>query len=76
MADFTSAYHQHTAPAQLLVGDAVEIPLFIGVVRLKVLGLAQFRTDGNVSEFVNLAAVAPEQTRRGFSVGADVEVGS
>lgn len=58
VADFISAHHQHAAPAQLLAGDAVEIPLFVGVIRLEVLSFTQFRADGDVSELINLAAVA------------------
>ena len=72
VADFIPAHHQHTAPAQLLTGDAVEIPLFIGIVRLEVLRFTQFRADGNVSEFVNLAAVAFEQAGRGIGGRANV----
>ena len=53
VADLIPAHHQHTAPAQLLPGDAVEIPLFIGIVRLEVLRFTQFRTDGDVSQLIN-----------------------
>ena len=58
VADFIPAHHQHTAPAQLLTGDAVEIPLFVGIVRLEVLRFTQFRADGDISQLINLAAVA------------------
>ena len=58
VADFAAAHHQHTAPAQLLAGDVVEIPLFVGVVRLEVLRFTQLWADGDVSELINLAAVA------------------
>ena len=58
MADLIPAYHQHAAPAQLLTGDAVEIPLFVGVIRLEVLRFTQLRADGDVSQLINLAAVA------------------
>lgn len=37
VADLLAANHQHPAPAQLLAGNIVKIPLFIGVVQLKVL---------------------------------------
>ena len=72
VADFIPAHHQHTASAQLLAGDAVEIPLFIGVVLLEVLRFTQLRADGDVSEFVNLAAVAFEQAGRGVGSRANV----
>ena len=58
VADFAAAHHQHTASAQFLAGDAMEIPLFVGVVRLEVLRFTQLWADGDVSELINLAAVA------------------
>ena len=58
VADLAAAHHQHPAPAQLLPGDAVEIPLFVGVARLEVLRFTQLWADGDVSELINLAAVA------------------
>ena len=37
VADLLAANHQHPAPAQLLAGNIVKIPLFIGVVQREVL---------------------------------------
>ena len=48
-ADFISAHHQHPAPSQLLPGDAVKGPLFIGTFQGKILPVAESGTYGDIS---------------------------
>lgn len=74
VADFASAHYEHSASPQFLMRNTVKVPFFIRIIRLEVLYLTQLRADGNISQFINLAAVASEQTRRGFSVGTDMPV--
>ena len=73
VADLIAAHHQHSAPAQLLPGDALELPLFIRVLRLQVLPVGQYWADRDVSQLVNLPAVASEQAGRDFLRSTDAK---
>ena len=48
-ADFISAHHQHPAPSQLLPGDAVKGPFFIGNFQGEILPVAESGTYGDIS---------------------------
>ena len=58
IADFLAADHQHSTSSQLLAGNALKFPFFIGVFQRQILAVRQFRTDGDISQFINLTAVA------------------
>ena len=58
VADLIAAYHQHSASAQFLTGNILKFPFFIGIFHLQVLAVRKFRADRDISQFINLAAVA------------------
>ena len=58
IADFLAADHQHSASPQLLTGNVLKFPFFIGIFQRQILAVRQFRADGDISQFINLAAVA------------------
>src|SRR5699024_10992778 len=75
VADLLAAYYQHPAPAQLLAGHIVKMPLFIGVVQSKVLPIVQFGADGDVSKLVNFPAVPLQKAWSRIRSRADVSKG-
>ena len=58
IADFLTTHHQHPAPAQLLPGNVLKLSSFIGTFQRQILAVGQLWTDRDVSEFINLAAIA------------------
>ena len=72
VTDFISADHQHATSPQLLAGNTVEIPFFVGIFHLKVLGVRKFRANRDVSQLVHFPAVSLKQAGRSFFRSTDI----
>ena len=70
--DFSSAYHKHPAPSQLLPGNFVHGLALLRVVGGQILVFTELGTDGHIAKPKHLFAVAPEQAGSRLLRSADV----
>ena len=64
--DFSSAYHKHPAPGQLLPGNFVHGLALLRVVGGQILAFIELRTNRHIAKLKYFFAVAPEQTGSRF----------